>query len=129
MLEVTARATELLADYFKDRQKHPVRLFVKLGGCGIRSFGVALEKPEKGDKVFHINGFDFVVNRVLLRRVQPIKVDSDGFGFRISASGIYPQSGCGNCGYLCSDGRRCTGQCATCEHPCSYGRTARAGRQ
>ena len=126
MIEVTQKATLLMADYFKDKKKQPVRLYVKLGGCGIRSFGVALEAPTKRDEVFTVDGFEYVINKTLLQKVQPIKVDSDGFGFRISGSGIYPQSGCGNCGYMCGDGRRCTGDCRNCDHKCSYGRNRRA---
>lgn len=92
MLEVTPRASQLMREHFKDKKKSPIRLFVKLGGCGIRSFGVALERPKDGDHVFEIEGFQYIVDKVLLERVQPIKVDSDGFGFRISGSGIAPPS-------------------------------------
>lgn len=44
IIEVTPRAERLLEECFKDREKSPIRLFVKIGGCGIRSFGVAIEK-------------------------------------------------------------------------------------
>ena len=122
MIQVTARATQFLVEHFKNKKKRPIRLYVKLGGCGIRSFGVALEKSTISDAVFDIDGFQFIINKVLLQSVQPIKVDSDGYGFRISASGIYPHHGCGNCGFMCGDGSRCSGDCATCSHVCHYGR-------
>jgi iron-sulfur cluster assembly protein len=122
LLEITIKATQLIAEHFKNIEKSPIRLFVKLGGCGIRSFGVAIEKPKKSDVIFEIDGFQYIVNKVLLRNVQPIKVDSDGFGFRISGKGIAPHHGCGNCGFMCGDGNQCLGNCATCKLKCGHGR-------
>ena len=129
MLEVTPRALQLVREHFKDKKIKPIRLFVKLGGCGIRSFGVALDKPKDSDHVFEVDGFQYIVNKVLLEQVKPIKVDSDGFGFRISGSGIAPRHGCGNCGFACGDDNRCSGDCATCSFQCSYGRRLRNARQ
>ena len=125
MLEVTPRASQLIREHFKDGEKKPIRLFVKLGGCGIRSFGVALEGPRESDHVFEIDGFQYVVDKMLLKRFQPIKVDSDGYGFRISGSGIAPHHGCGNCGFACGDGNRCSGDCSTCNLQCGHGRRLR----
>ncbi|RPI58852.1 MAG: hypothetical protein EHM48_09700 [Planctomycetaceae bacterium] len=121
MLEVTARATQLMAEQFKHKRKRSIRLFVKLGGCGIRSFGITLEKPKATDAVFEVDGFQYIIDKVLLENVQPIKIDSDGYGFRISGSGISAQHGCGNCGFMCGDGSRCSGDCAACTHKCAYG--------
>lgn len=122
MIEVTPRATKLVDEYFREKKKkRPIRLFVKLGGCGIRSFGIALEKPKENDAVFTIDGFDYIIDKKLLEKVQPVKVDSDGFGFRISGSGVAPQHGCGNCGFVCGDGTRCSGDCVNCTHKCGHG--------
>ncbi len=120
-LVVTEKATKLLEEHFSGKERPPIRLFVKLGGCGIRSFGIALEKLKKSDVVFDIDGFRYIVNRVLLDNVQPILVDSDGFGFRISGRGISPHHGCGNCGYMCGDGNRCIGDCKVCTLKCGHG--------
>jgi iron-sulfur cluster assembly protein len=125
MLVVTPRASQLMRELFKERKKRALRIFVKLGGCGIRSFGVAPERPGESDHVFEIDGFRYIVDKGLLERVRPIKVDSDGFGFRISGSGISPHHGCGNCGFMCGDGNRCSGDCATCSFHCSHGRRLR----
>jgi iron-sulfur cluster assembly protein len=122
ILEVTPKATQLLAEHFKDKEKIPIRLFVKLGGCGIRSFGVALEKAKKSDAIFEIDGFNYLINKVLLKNIQPIKIDSDGFGFRISGKGIAPHHGCGNCGYMCGDGNKCSGNCKVCRLKCGHSR-------
>lgn len=120
-LEVTPRAIRLLAEHFKDKPKQPVRLFVKLGVCGIRMFGVALEEPRKSDHIFTVEGFQLVINRVLFNHVQPIRVDADGIAFRITGNGIHAQGGCGTCGFMCGDGKRCLGNCAACAHKCGFG--------
>ncbi len=125
---VTPKAARMVAQYFKDKEKSPIRLFVKLGGCGIRSFGVALEKPKKNDVVFEIEGFQYIIDKTLLQHVQPVTVHSDGYGFRISGSGIYPHSGCGSCGFMCQDGSRCSGKCDECDHICAHGRRRLAAR-
>ena len=124
MIEVTDRAAEFLQGCFRDKPKLAIRIYVRLGGCGIRTFGVALEAPQKNDAVFEINGFIFIINRKLLQKVQPIRVDSDGVGFRLTGTGIQTQGGCGNCGYMCgvTGGDRCSGDCETCELQCAHGR-------
>ena len=131
MIHLTERAIRLLKHHFKDNAKQPVRFFVKLGACGIRSFGVALEAPTRRDKVFEVEGFQFVVDKRLLKKVAPIKVDADMVGFRISGSGIYPPSGCGSCGFMCGaqGSGRCSGICAECTLPCAHGRNVRARNQ
>lgn len=124
MIEVTPKAIQIIRKYFKDRPKSPIRIYVRLGGCGIRTFGVALEKPQKNDDSFQVDGYTFIINRKLLQKVKPIRVDSDGVGFRLTGTGIQTQSGCGNCGYMCgvTGGNRCSGDCDTCDLKCAHGR-------
>lgn len=121
MIEVTERAMRLLNSFFKDTEKKPVRIFVKLGGCGIRSFGVALEKQEESDEVFKINGFTFIIDKKLWDQVKPVKIDADSIAFRISGNGIQPNSGCGTCSFMCglSGSGRCTGDCDSCKLLCA----------
>jgi iron-sulfur cluster assembly protein len=130
MLQVTDRAARLVADYFKDKPKRPIRIFVRLGGCGIRTFGVALEEPRASDHTFEIRGQIYIINKKLLELVQPILFDSDGIGFRLSGRGVAPPHGCGNCGNMCGvrGGNRCPGDCATCKFQCGHGRRLRQTR-
>jgi Fe-S cluster assembly iron-binding protein IscA len=135
MLQVTERAAKLVAEHFKKKKKRPIRIFVRLGGCGIRTFGVALEEPKASDpkasdRVFEINGQTYIINKKLLKLVQPITFDSDGIGFRLSGSGVPPPHGCGNCGNMCGvrGGDRCPGDCATCEFQCGHGRRLRKAK-
>lgn len=131
MIKVTPRAMRLLDDFFKNTEKKPVRIFLKLGGCGIRSFGVALEKQKKSDEVFNINGFTFIVDKGLWDRFKPLKIDADRIAFRISGSGIQANSGCGTCGYMCgvNGSGRCSGDCMNCGLPCAHGRKIRAEKR
>ena len=127
MIEVTPRAILLLKKFFKDKEIEPVRIFVKLGGCGIRSFGVAVEKPKKNDEVISVDGFTFIIEKGLWDKVKPIKVDADKISFRISGNGIQPNSGCGTCSYMCglNGTARCSGDCKNCPLPCSHGQRVR----
>lgn len=131
MIEVTPKATQLMTNYFKNHKTEPVRIFVKMGGCGMRSLGVALESAEKSDEVFEIDGFTYIIDSRLLPQIQPIKVDSDGTCFRLSGKGLHPPNGCGSCPYMCGarGGKRCSGVCATCEDPCATGKRRAARRK
>jgi len=128
MIEVTHRAMLLLKDIFKDKDKKPVKIFIKLGGCGIRSFGVALEKQKRTDEVINVNGFTFIIDKKLWNQIRPIKIDADRIAFRISGGGIQTNSGCGTCGYLCgvNGSGRCIGDCMNCRLTCAHGRRIKA---
>lgn len=127
MIEVTPRAILLLKDFFKDKDIKPVRIFVKLGGCGIRSFGVAVEKPKKNDEVISVNEFTFIIEKGLWDKVKPVKIDADRISFRISGNGIQPNSGCGTCSFMCGlkGTARCSGDCINCSLPCAHGQRMR----
>ncbi len=131
MIEVTPKASLAIAEYCQDKEKLPIRIFLKIGGCGMHSFGLALEAAKPTDKLFEIDGYSYIIERKLLRRYGPIKIDGDRFGFRISGSGIYPPTGCGTCGYGCGSrgGTRCTGVCFKCKTPCPTGRRIKARRK
>lgn len=123
MIEVTEKATRLVESYFNTKEKQPIRIFVKIGGCGIRTLGIALEPATELDQVFSIDGFKYVVNRRLMQRIQPIIVDSDGVGFLLSGNGVNSTSGCGTCSFMCGirGGTRCNGDCENCNHQCYDG--------
>ncbi len=131
MINVTPEATRAMADYFQDKERMPVRIFVKMGGCGIRSFGIGVEPVLPSDDLHEVDGFSYIMERKLLKKYGPISIDSDGFSFRISGNGIHPPMGCGTCGYGCGSrgGSRCSGVCATCENPCPTGKRILARRR
>jgi len=130
MIEVTTEATKNMADYLKDKDMLPVRIFLKIGGCGIHSFGVVQEAAKTFDKEFEVDGISYIIESRLLKEYGPIKIDSDGFSFRISGKGIHPPIGCGTCGYGCGSrgGYRCTGVCFSCKDPCPTGQRIKSRR-
>lgn len=131
MLHVTPAATRAMTDFFKDKVPGPVRISLMLGGCGIRFFGVAAAEHQASDVRFDIDGFTYLVNPKIIEEYGPIKVNSDGFTFRLSGGGIHPPSGCGTCAFGCSlrGKSRCGGDCLTCETPCRIGRRNLARRK
>ncbi|MBM9603594.1 hypothetical protein [Desulfopila inferna] len=131
MIEVTPKATLAIADYCKDKEKSPIRLFLKIGGCGMHSFGLALEAAQPSDELYEIGGHTYIIEHQLMQQYGPIKIDSDGFSFRISGIGIHPPMGCGTCGYGCGSrgGTRCSGVCSRCKAPCPTGQRMRSRRK
>lgn len=65
---------------------------------------MALDEPKNTDKVYDIDKFQYIVNKELIEKVKPIKVDFTSMGFKIT-SGVDFSSGCGSCttaGSCCS---------------------------
>jgi len=97
MLEVTKLATDKIAEYFKDKEVKPIRIFLNSGGCGGPSLAMALDELKDTDDVFDIDGFRFVVDKEFLKEAEPIKVDFAHFGFQIDCS-LQFEEGCSGCG-------------------------------
>ena len=96
MLEVTKSATEKIAEYFKNREISPIRIFLNAGGCGLPSLALDLDEPKDTDHVFDIDGFHFIVDKEFMKEAEPIKVDFTGFGFQFDCS-IEFEEGCSAC--------------------------------
>ena len=99
MFEVTEKATEMVNEFFKARDKvEPLRIFVAGMGCSGAQMGMALDKATENDEIFELDGHTFLVERQLLDQAKPIKVDyistPQGEGFMIS-SGMKPTTSCG----------------------------------
>jgi Fe-S cluster assembly iron-binding protein IscA len=58
---------------------------------------MALDEPRDDDKVFDIDGFQFLVNNDFLEKAKPIKVDFLVHGFKLDC-GLDFGSGCSSCG-------------------------------
>jgi hypothetical protein len=61
---------------------------------------MALDEPRENDNKFTIDGFDFLVDKELHEKAQPIKVDFTGFGFKIDCEMQFQSTdgGCSGCG-------------------------------
>jgi Fe-S cluster assembly iron-binding protein IscA len=60
---------------------------------------MALDEPHDSDQTFAVNGFTFIVNKDFLDKVQPIKVDFTGYGFKVDCAVQFGATGgCSGCG-------------------------------
>lgn len=104
-LSDTARAE--LDNYFADKEKSPIRVFLNKGGCCGAALALALDDAQEGDDIFDLDGYTFVVEKELSALAGPISVDMSEYGFTVS-SNLKLESG--SCGSSCSGG--CSGSCS-----------------
>lgn len=74
---------------------------------------MALDESNENDEVFDVEGFSYIVNKNLLEKATPIKVDFSNYGFRLDCS-IDFGPGCGGCGSgesAAADGCSSEGSC------------------
>ena len=99
MVEVTEMANKQIAEYFKDKQVMPIRIFLNSGGWGGPPLAMALDESKETDDVFDIDGFQYVVDKEFMKKATPIKVDFKEIGFSITSNiELQPDSGCSSCG-------------------------------
>jgi Fe-S cluster assembly iron-binding protein IscA len=96
MIEITKSAIEKISEYFKDNEVKPVRILIHGGGCAMPSLALDVGEPKDTDNVFDIDGFQFVINRYLLKEAEPIKVDYNKYGFQFDSS-LEFEGGCSAC--------------------------------
>jgi len=96
MIEITKSAIEKISEYFKDNEVKPFRILLHGGGCAMPSLALDVDEPIDTDDVFDIDGFQFVVNRYLLKEAEPIKVDYNRSGFQFDSS-LEFEDGCSAC--------------------------------
>ena len=96
MLNVTQHAQEKIANYFKDNELKPIRIFLT-NGCGGRQIALALDAARPEDAVFEFAGVQYLVEKSFLAQAHPIEIDFAGQGFKVSSS-LQLGGGCGGCG-------------------------------
>jgi Fe-S cluster assembly iron-binding protein IscA len=96
MLEITKSATEKIAEYLKDREITPIRIFLLAGGCGFPSLALDLDEPKDTDHIFDIDGFQFIVDKDFMKEAEPIKVDFTRSGFQFDCA-LEFEEGCSAC--------------------------------
>ena len=62
---------------------------------------LALDEPTEKDDVLKVEGYDFVIEKELLAKAAPLKIDLTYMGFAIESS---LELGGGGCGSSCSSG-------------------------
>lgn len=101
MLEVTKSATDKIAEYFKDKPLKPVRILLQGGICAMPSLALDVGEPKDKDDVFEIDGFQFVIDKILMKEAQSIMVDySTRSGFQF-ASSLEFENACTTCECCC----------------------------
>ena len=95
MVSLTDSARAELDNYFADKQKTPIRVYLNKGGCCGPSLTLALDEARDNDDVFDLNGYTFVVDKELIAMASPISVDMTDYGFSVGSS---LQLGGGSCG-------------------------------
>ncbi len=100
MFELTQNAQKELNDYFGDKEKASVRVYLA-GGCGGPHLALALDDPTDEDSVFTEGGFSFCIEKALLGVVESVKIDGGPMGFLVDTGKPLPSMG-GGCGGCCS---------------------------
>ena len=60
---------------------------------------MAQDEPKNTDDIFQVDGFEYIIDKELLGRAQPIKVDFQGMGFKLDCGIDFgAASGCAGCG-------------------------------
>ena len=75
MVSLTDSARAELDNYFADKQKAPIRVYLNKGGCCGPSLTLALDEAREDDEVFDLGGYTFVVEKELSTLASPITVD------------------------------------------------------
>ena len=96
MFTVSEEAQKQIADHFTRHTVQPVRIFLHQG-CGGAQMAMMVDAKKDTDKVFRVAGFEYLVDRDLLKSAQPISVDFLGSGFRVTSS-LELGGGCAGCG-------------------------------
>lgn len=47
---------------------------------------MALDEPKEEDAVYEFDGFKYIIKKTLIDRIQPVKVDFNTMGFRITSN-------------------------------------------
>ena len=75
MVSLTDTARAELDNYFADKQKAPIRVYLNKGGCCGPSLTLALDEAREDDEVFDLGDYTFVVEKELSTLASPITVD------------------------------------------------------
>lgn len=107
MLELSPDALKELNEYFKDKEKGTIRIYLAPGGCSGPRLALALDEVADDDKTEEIDGFKFCINGKLADEIGSAKIDLGPLGFDVIPANPLPQS---------PGGSACGGCCGGCGH-------------
>lgn len=96
MIQVSESAITAVTEYFTTMDVKPIRIFLTRG-CGGQQLAMALDEIKDTDAVHDAGDFQFIMDRSLLDRAQPVQIDYANPGFKIS-SNLELGGGCQSCG-------------------------------
>ncbi|MCC8194560.1 MAG: IscA/HesB family protein [Deltaproteobacteria bacterium] len=102
MITVSESAVKELNEFFSDKEKSPIRVYLAPGGCGGPRLALALDKPGSEDDVFDEAGYSFCINKDLFSQTGDISVDVTYMGFAVESAN--PMGGGGGCCGCASSG-------------------------
>ncbi|SNR75995.1 Fe-S cluster assembly iron-binding protein IscA [Humidesulfovibrio mexicanus] len=110
MITLSDAAKAQLDNYFADKEKSAVRIFVGGSCCGPK-LSLALDEAREGDEVVETGGFTLLAEKSLLAVSGAISIDMTEYGFSVESeipleggscgSGSCGSSGCGSGGCGC----------------------------
>lgn len=109
MIILSDRARSLFDDFFRTREKGPIRVYA-VSGCHGPMLALALDRVnEEADEVEEKGGYLFCMDRQLKSLVREVDIDAGNTGF--SCTPLIPlPTGAGN---ACAS---CGGGCSGCHH-------------
>lgn len=110
MLSLTDTARAELDNYFADKEKTPIRVYLNKASCCGPALTLALDEPRTNDDVFDLKGYTFVVEKDLMALASPITVDMTDYGFAVTSS-LHLEGG--SCGSGCGGGSCGGGSCGS----------------
>ena len=98
MFTVSESAVKELNDFFSDKEKSPIRIYLAPGGCSGPRLALALDSPTDSDDVFEESAHTFCVSKELSALAGDISIDLSAMGFTVeSANPMGSGGGCGGC--------------------------------
>jgi len=103
LLEVTPAAIERIDAFFSGRKVKPIRIYLNDAFCVSSGLHLSMEEPGEEDVEIDVGEYKYYIDRKLLDRVSPIKIDFISTGFKFhSRIDLGPKCpGCGEEGAFC----------------------------
>lgn len=106
MITLSENAVKELDEFFSDKEKSPIRVYLAPGGCSGPRLALALDAPGDEDEEFAQAGYSFCISKELFGQTGDISVDVSHMGFAVESAN--PMGGGGGC-CGCASGGSCGG--------------------
>lgn len=107
MVELSGDALKELNEYFKDKEKGSIRIYLAPGGCSGPRLALALDEAADDDDREERDGYTFVINKNLAGEIGSCKIELGPMGFDVIPEKPLPQP---------AGGSACGGCCGGCGH-------------